>query len=856
MDDKEKENKSHKKNTEDIYIILIDLINKKNEKLNTIKKTSEIFEIIEKNNITSLLNDFDMITEKKYFNIKNEKEEIKNILISLSIESRIKNLINSILWILNNFNKYIKYKSSPFYDFIKNIYKAFEKKTITISILIDCINFLKSKRIIEENLLNIKSDLFIDFLILIEGQLNLKDNAINFCIKKSEEEIEDVINNIKNSDINFLNLNDINDFKSCCNFLNELTKEKIDNDLILIKILKKNFEKDTSIYTKFKNYFRYYKNIELLYKESTSSINTTFQSTVDNFLENSEIIITNDELNNIVCDLIIIKNNEKKNFEEIYEIKEMVFVNYKNDIKNGKKFSKFFEIIDGIKKLIEKLNILYNNGYPYHKKFHIKIEEGNLLSNGDNTKINLSEIINNINDLNNSFKKTQIFYFEKNPILTFINTKLYSYILSKEKNSIIKLKEKNLLKYITNNMIQKKLKDFDFSEEKVKNYDLNYFFESLVKYLELTFEENKITIKNILEKNFILDEFNYIKGGIFYIEYNQENLEFNILNIYQEITGNYPLNNTLLICDKDTTFENIYIFLFSFFLCEYPLLFMLINLEIFDLSLKYKIILLIQKLSKIYNNRKSSLIILGQCLLDNNHNEINFKKKINEISENKMIILDKKDEKNIKYKFNNVKIITSEKSGLGVSSYIKHKVIKENKMKYIYFPLGGNFTRKEIFMRLKNININEEENCNWSIHIEINQTNYNLYSLLKEFLFKILVLKYYDFSNDIFYLGDKINIIIELPFSFINYFSLFPFLSIFEIIQVNKLYPLRFINNNIKKVKDSNEQIVAKTLRNYYIKYINKINIDLESEDLLSEINCENTMNVLFQEHTIRENYY
>ena len=166
---------------------------------------------------------------------------------------------------------------------------------------------------------------------------------------------------------------------------------------------------DTSIYAKFKNYFRYYKNIELLYKESTSSINTTFQSTVNNFLENSEIIITADELNNIVCDLIIIKNNEKKNFKEIYEIKEMVFVNYKNDIKNGKKFSKFFEIIDNIKKLIEKLNILYNNGYPYHKDFHFKIEEGNLVSNENNTFINLSEIINNINDLNNSFKKTQIF---------------------------------------------------------------------------------------------------------------------------------------------------------------------------------------------------------------------------------------------------------------------------------------------------------------------------------------------------------------------------------------------------------------------------------------------------------------
>ena len=224
MDDKEKEkfiiNPNDQKKIEKLYIISIDLINKKTEKLNILKKSSDIFGIIENNSIILLLNVIDAIAEKKIFNIKNEKEEMKTILISLSIENRIKQLVNSILWILNNFNKYIKYKSSPFYDFIKNIYKSFEKNTITISILIDCINFLKSKSIIEENLLNINSDLFIDFLILIEGQLisNVKDNAINFCIKKSEEEIENIINNIKNIDINFLNLNDINDFQSCYNF--------------------------------------------------------------------------------------------------------------------------------------------------------------------------------------------------------------------------------------------------------------------------------------------------------------------------------------------------------------------------------------------------------------------------------------------------------------------------------------------------------------------------------------------------------------------------------------------------------------------------------------------------------------
>ena len=65
-----------------------------------------------------------------------------------------------------------------------------------------------------------------------------------------------------------------------------------------------------------------------------------------------------------------------------------------------------------------------------------------------------------------------------------------------------------------------------------------------------------------------------------------------------------------------------------------------------------------------------------------NNNEINLKRKINEISENKIIILDNKEEKNIKYKYDNVKIISSEKSGLGISSYIKYKVIQEKNMKY------------------------------------------------------------------------------------------------------------------------------------------------------------------------------
>ena len=847
---------THLDNFKEKYIKLIDLINKKEQKLNILKKNTKIMEIIENNDINVLLNDFVLFSEKMNLDMKKEKDEIKKILISLSIENRIKKLIDSIYWILNNFKEYIKYRLTPFYDFIKNIYKSFEKKTITISILNDCINFLKSKNIIEENISNINKDLLIDFLALINTQIKSNDNAIDFCIKKTENEIEDIINNIKNSDINFLNLNDINDFKSCCNFFKEFISEKIDNDVILLTILKNKFNKDISIYTKFKNYLRYYKNIDLLNKEST--INTQFQSTVDNILDNSELIIKSDRLNNVKCELII--NNDIKNFEEIYEIKEMFLINYKYD-KNRKKFQQFFGIVDWIKKLIENMNYLYQSGYPFQKEFYLKIEKGIFLSKNDNNKIiELSELISQIKELNNSFKKLQINYFDKNQVLTLINGKLYTILLNnylnEEKDVNIKKEVNNILKYVSSNMIHKELDNIELSKEKIINSDLNYYFELLIQYFQLTFELNNITLEKILQKNFIRDEFNYIKNSIFYIDYNKEDLEYNILNIYQEITGNYPINNTILICTKDTTFEKIYTFLFSFFLCQYPVLFMLINIEVFDLSFKYKIILLIQKLNKIYFNRKSSLIILGQKNSLGNNNEFNLQKKINEISDNKIIMLDKKEEKNIKYKYNNVKIFCSGKSGLGVSSYIKHQVLNENKSKYIYFPIGGIFTRKDIMERLKNINFSEDENC--VIHIEIYQTNF--YSLLREFLFKLLVLKFYDFSNDIFYLGEKIKIIIELPFNFVNYFSVLPFLKIFQIINIENIYPLRISNikNDITKmkIKESNILIVANTLNYYNIQYINKINIDLESENKLSEEKCQEILDELFKTNNLRENHY
>jgi hypothetical protein len=72
---------------------------------------------------------------------------------------------------------------------------------------------------------------------------------------------------------------------------------------------------------------------------------------------------------------------------------------------------------------------------------------------------------------------------------------------------------------------------------------------------------------------------------------------------------------------------------------------------------------------------------------------------------------------------------------VGKSTYIKNKA----KGEYIYFPLGGNFTKENTLKRLQYLNnnykINQKENL--LIHIDLFDTEDN--SLMNDFLYFILI---------------------------------------------------------------------------------------------------------------------
>ena len=214
----------------------------------------------------------------------------------------------------------------------------------------------------------------------------------------------------------------------------------------------------------------------------------------------------------------------------------------------------------------------------------------------------------------------------------------------------------------------------------------------------------------------------------------------------------------------------------------------------------------------------------------------------------KNILLDD-DKKEIKYENNNIEIYSSDQTGYGKSEEIKRR-IKEEKKEQIYFPIGGDFSLKNIIKRLIELNIPQKEIKNQSLQLDLTETN--LVKLLKEILLKILILKKLDLNEHIFYFGD-LNIKIELPNGFYNFVSKFPIFSIFNNIHLKNLTPLRFFENDIR---NNPTFIVADTLKKYKEGLIGKENINLKTDKEIPIEECERIIDEYINTKENKLNYH
>ena len=260
---------------------------------------------------------------------------------------------------------------------------------------------------------------------------------------------------------------------------------------------------------------------------------------------------------------------------------------------------------------------------------------------------------------------------------------------------------------------------------------------------------------------------------------------------------------TVLLCNEETTSEEITAFMYRAFLCQYPVFFMVGKIELLTSEKRQTLTRLINALfinragemkscvAFAYTKSMDSIVLYLERIKGKKNLEHDEKKKQQEESYEE-----------------NVEIISSDKAGVGKSTKIKAKIKAKNK-KYIHFPFGGEFSRKDVINRLKKIQnqiTNEERTV---IHLDLYDSKQT--ELMKDFLYSFLITKLYGQNEDLFYLSKKVEIVIEIPCGFVNFFNKFPLLSMFKNkteMKIAELPPL-IIQHEI----DSNIQIVCNYLK-------------------------------------------
>ena len=110
--------------------------------------------------------------------------------------------------------------------------------------------------------------------------------------------------------------------------------------------------------------------------------------------------------------------------------------------------------------------------------------------------------------------------------------------------------------------------------------------ENINSFLTNFLAKNNITLEKIYEQNMVKKEFNGEYKGLYTKLLEDEKggevqggIEEYILNWYYYLTNNIPMAQTLLLCNEETTSEEITAFLYRAFLCDYNVVFMVGKIE-------------------------------------------------------------------------------------------------------------------------------------------------------------------------------------------------------------------------------------------------------------------------------------
>ena len=813
--------------------------------------------------------------EKIYSKNKEIFDDLKNLIGTN--EEKAKFVLNQIIGFFN-----IKDKSL-INDLIILFYcKKYENVVKSIYYFFNC---LFDNNIIKNNLENNYENLSNQEIEKIKYDLNiLKRNEIydyqsnnyyyNFftCLYQAKEAIDYLLLKIdKEDEIKFLydNLNPINGM---------ITLENIQNLEECIKI----FRQIKSLNDVYK-IINFIKILDLKHIEGfvTYSNNYSLIKEYETYIYFSDNAF--EHINNIIIDANLTfkidkedftygKNKAKLSLNELISLKNKIpiFNNIQKEEKEQKLIF-FKNIINNCEDIYTFTKALREKGYSLPLLINIQInypEEIYLINDNEKTFSDINEfLINVLSDYNNQLDS---FYLQNDYIrFLFGNlfTKIYMHLNNKD-NSI-----EDILRFILNeDDNNKKIKDGNIPKEKedddyLENYSTitQNSFLNIANYISSLFKNNNTSLQKNYEKMILIDKNSF--KGIYLNVCENEIIEESLLHLFKEKIGFFPTVQNILFCDKETSFEEIKAFCYRAILCEYNALFSILIYNSFSESQKNVMFNCINKLldyqNKKYNElnkisvaKEKTKDYLKSCIVflceENNKNILSFLYKNNN-NKNK-ISINKKTELNdaLHNNFNNVKIFTSDISGLGKTHRIK-KIIEQNKKKYYHFSIGGHLSKNIIYQKLKSLihlikNENKESYENIAIHLDLIESE-EIY-LINEFLFSFLITKFYCTNQDILFIpyNKDIDIYIEIQNCFTNnYLSKFGILKSFEIINITVDniplldLPKDIIDNFKSKFGLDTNQEIEKFIKNYiciekysYYQINIFINLFLSQVDLFS----------------------
>jgi len=321
-------------------------------------------------------------------------------------------------------------------------------------------------------------------------------------------------------------------------------------------------------------------------------------------------------------------------------------------------------------------------------------------------------------------------------------------------------------------------------------------YKNIENYLTTIMLYNNIEIEEIFKSSKIDEKYNSQKYKGFFI-INSENIYKQILKFYYGLVGNEPPRYSLLLCNEETTLEEVISFIYLAVFCPYHSLYIIAKPDRLNIDIVYEMENIIEKFHEENTEINSYILFVFNDIGKSEIGEELLKicKSADEPKED-LRIFNLKNEISTDTKFENkdyfkyIEVVSSSRAGLGKTFYIKKKC-SEEKIIYVPFPIGGEVKRHTIMRRLKDLNL--EKIKKYGLHLDFSDTKQK--EIFEDFIFTFLIQKVYANNENIFCYEDNVKIFIEIPNGFFNFTEKFKLFNEFSNYKINELPKLQLFEN-------------------------------------------------------------